>query len=64
MRLKLLLLAVMLFAASGAAFPQHLMPRWDSAFAEGKIIITPVAELNSTDGDYAPVLLNSGKLIF
>jgi len=62
-RLLFILLLFLLFA-SDAGFAQQTLLRLDSLFAAGKLKITPVSELNCPQGDYAPVLLNSGKLIF
>lgn len=64
MKRLLYLLLLLLIFASDAGFAQQTIIRLDSLYAAGKLKIVPVSELNCPQGDYAPVLLNSGKLIF
>jgi len=64
MKRLLYLILIFLICASDAGFAQQTISRLDSLFAAGKLKIVPVSELNCPQGDYAPVLLNSGKLIF
>lgn len=64
MKRLLFILLLFLLSSSDAVFAQQVIKRLDSLYAAGKLKIVPVSEVNCPQGDYAPVLLNSGKLIF
>lgn len=64
MKRSLFFIMMILICAADAGFAQHALLRLDSLYEAGKLKIAPVSELNCPQGDYAPVLLNSGKLIF
>ncbi len=64
MRLKTILFALLATSFCGNAHSQKLLQQWDSAFKAEKVVFAPFDVLNSTDGDFAPVMLKSGNILF
>lgn len=64
MSAKLSFFILMVLGLFSKVSSQQLLNKWDSAFNANRITVTPLNQLNGSEGDYTPIMLNSGHLLF
>lgn len=59
-----ILFLLCIICSLGGSFAQGIIQQWDSLYQAGKVEVSCLSELNSLQGDFAPILTISGKLLF